>query len=291
MTMELDLFGRVAVVTGASKGIGLAVTRSLAEQGASVIAGALNGSEELELLSEKFAVQVVRVDLTETAGPQFLVDQAISRHGALDILVNNVGAVRPRPDGFLTVTDDDWQATLTINFLVAVRSLRAALPHLVRRTSSCVVTVSSVNAFLPDPAVVDYSAAKAALTNLCKSLSKEFAASGVRINTVSPGPVQQIYGSATTASRPRSRAPAESARKRSPSGRPRTAPPAGSRPRKRWPTSSCSSLVNGPPTSPAVTSSSMADSCRRCNATPEGNQVCSDHVGPHINDPRHAVVP
>jgi NAD(P)-dependent dehydrogenase (short-subunit alcohol dehydrogenase family) len=190
MTMELDLFGKVAVVTGASKGIGLAVTRSLAEQGASVIAGALNGSEELELLSEKFAVQVVRVDLTETAGPQFLVDQAISRHGALDILVNNVGAVRPRPDGFLTVTDDDWQATLRINFLVAVRSLRAALPHLVRRTSSCVVTVSSVNAFLPDPAVVDYSAAKAALTNLCKSLSKEFAASGVRINTVSPGPVQ-----------------------------------------------------------------------------------------------------
>lgn len=190
MTMELDLFGKVAVVTGASKGIGLAVTRSLAEQGASVIAGALNGSEELELLSEKYAVQVERVDLTETAGPQFLVDQAISRHGALDILVNNVGAVRPRPDGFLTVTDDDWQATLTINFLVAVRSLRAALPHLVRRTSSCVVTVSSVNAFLPDPAVVDYSAAKAALTNLCKSLSREFAASGVRINTVSPGPVQ-----------------------------------------------------------------------------------------------------
>jgi NAD(P)-dependent dehydrogenase (short-subunit alcohol dehydrogenase family) len=190
MTMELDLLGKVAVVTGASKGIGLAVTRSLAEQGVSVIAGALNGSEELELLSEKFAVQVVRVDLTETAGPQFLVDQAISRHGALNILVNNVGAVRPRPDGFLTVTDDDWQATLTINFLVAVRSLRAALPHLVRRTSSCVVTVSSVNVFLPDPAVVDYSAAKAALTNLCKSLSKEFAANGVRINTVSPGPVQ-----------------------------------------------------------------------------------------------------
>jgi NAD(P)-dependent dehydrogenase (short-subunit alcohol dehydrogenase family) len=190
MTMDLDLLGKVAVVTGASRGIGLAVTRSLAEEGASVIAGALNGSEELELLSEKFAVKIVGVDLTETAGPQFLVDQAISRHGALDILVNNVGAVHPRPDGFLTVSDDDWQATLTINFLAAVRSMRAALPHLVRRQSSCVVTVSSVNAFLPDPAVVDYSAAKAALTNLCKSLSKEFAASGVRINTVSPGPVQ-----------------------------------------------------------------------------------------------------
>jgi NAD(P)-dependent dehydrogenase (short-subunit alcohol dehydrogenase family) len=190
VTVELELLGKVAVVTGASKGIGLAITRSLAEEGAQVIAGALNGSEELDLLSEKFDVQIVGVDLTETAGPQFLVDQAISQHGALDILVNNVGAVRPRPDGFLTVSDDDWEATLTINFLVAVRSMRAALPHLVRRMSSCIVTVSSVNAFLPDPTVPDYSAAKAASTNLCKSLSKEFAASGVRVNTVSPGPVQ-----------------------------------------------------------------------------------------------------
>ena len=190
MTMELGLFGKVAVVTGASKGIGLAVTRSLAEEGASVIAGALHGSEELDLLSEKFEVHPVRVDLTEAAGPQLLVDQAIDRHGGLDILVNNVGAVRPRLDGFLAVTDDDWQATLTINFLVAVRSMRAALPHLVSRGNSCVVTVSSVNAFLPDPAVLDYSAAKGALANLCKSLSKEFAARGVRINTVSPGPVQ-----------------------------------------------------------------------------------------------------
>jgi NAD(P)-dependent dehydrogenase (short-subunit alcohol dehydrogenase family) len=190
MAMELDLVGKIAVVTGASKGIGLAVTRSLAEQGAVVVAGALKGSDELDLLAEKFEVDAVRLDLTEPSAPQRLVDRAISRHGALDLLVNNVGAVRPRPGGFLTVGDDAWQATFTINFLVAARCMRAALPHLVRRTSSCVVTVSSVNAFLPDPAVVDYSAAKGALTNLCKSLSKEFAASGVRVNTVSPGPVQ-----------------------------------------------------------------------------------------------------
>ena len=202
MTMDLGLLGKVAVVTGASKGIGLAVTRSLAEEGASVIAGALHGSEELDLLSEKFEVHPVRVDLTEAAGPQLLVDQAIDRHGALDILVNNVGAVRPRLDGFLAVTDDDWQATLTINFLVAVRSMRAALPHLVSRGNSCVVTVSSVNAFLPDPAVLDYSAAKGALANLCKSVSKEFAARGVRINTVSPGPVQtDLWETSTTSAR------------------------------------------------------------------------------------------
>ena len=81
------------------------------------------------------------------------------------ILVNNVGAVRPRLDGFLALTDDDWMWALTINFLAAVRTTRAALPHLLQNSASTIVTISSVNAFLPDPAVIDYSAAKAALTN------------------------------------------------------------------------------------------------------------------------------
>jgi NAD(P)-dependent dehydrogenase (short-subunit alcohol dehydrogenase family) len=68
--------------------------------------------------------------------------------------------------------------------------MRAALPHLLRRSQSSIVTVSSVNAVLPDPVVIDYSAAKGALTNVCKALSKEFGARGVRVNTVSPGPVE-----------------------------------------------------------------------------------------------------
>jgi NAD(P)-dependent dehydrogenase (short-subunit alcohol dehydrogenase family) len=225
--MELGLDGKVAVVTGASKGIGLAITRSLAEEGAHVVAGALHGSEELDLLGERFSVQSVRVDLTDPAGPHWLVEDAVGRHGSLDILVNNVGAVRPRVDGFLSVTDEDWQGTHTINLLAAVRSLRAALPHLVRGAPSSVVTVSSVNAFLPDPVVIDYSAAKGALTNLCKALSKEYAARGVRINTVSPGPVQTDLwlgddGVAATVARTGAGTPAEvaaNAAAQSPTGR------------------------------------------------------------------------
>jgi NAD(P)-dependent dehydrogenase (short-subunit alcohol dehydrogenase family) len=80
--------------------------------------------------------------------------------------------------------------SLTINFLAAVRATRAALPHLLANPASSIVTVSSVNALLPDPGVLDYSAAKAALSNFCKSLSKEFGPRGVRVNWVSPGPVQ-----------------------------------------------------------------------------------------------------
>jgi NAD(P)-dependent dehydrogenase (short-subunit alcohol dehydrogenase family) len=90
----------------------------------------------------------------------------------------------------LALTDEDWDWALTINFLAAVRTTRAALPPPARPGSATIVTVSSVNAFVPDPAVIDYSAAKGALTNFCKSVSKEFGPRGVRVNTVSPEPVE-----------------------------------------------------------------------------------------------------
>ncbi|MFF2078964.1 oxidoreductase [Kitasatospora sp. NPDC058162] len=185
--MDLNLSGKVALVTGASKGIGLAVTRALAAEGVSVAAVARGVTGPPADLAPR--VHPVSADLTTAAGPAAAVEEAVSRFGGLDILVNNVGAVRPRPAGFLSVTDEDWVQALTVNFLAAVRTTRAALPHLVERGNASIVTVSSVNAFLPDPTVIDYCAAKAALSNFCKALSKEVGPLGVRVNTVSPGPV------------------------------------------------------------------------------------------------------
>lgn len=187
--MDLGLSDRIAIVTGAGRGIGLAVTRALVREGATVVAGSRKSSPELRALADAGRVLVVETDLSEPAGPRALVASAVARYGGVDILVNNVGAVHPRVDGFLSVTDDDWEATLTINFLAAVRATRAVLPHLVERGGGSIVTVSSVNAFLPDPLVIDYGAAKAALSNFCKAVSKEFGPQGVRVNTVSPGPV------------------------------------------------------------------------------------------------------
>jgi len=184
--MDLGLTGKIAVVTGASKGIGLAVTRALVAEGARVAAGARKPGA----LADLDGVHPIAVDLTTPDGPARLVDEAVATFGGVDILVNNVGAVHPRLDGFLAITDDDWEATLTVNFLAAVRTTRAALPHLLDRAPSTIVTVSSVNAFLPDPGVIDYCAAKAALSNFCKALSKEVGPRGVRVNTVSPGPVE-----------------------------------------------------------------------------------------------------
>ncbi len=187
--MDLHLNNKIAVVTGASKGIGLAVVQGLASEGVKVVAGARESTEELTELVDSFGVHLVSVDLSTQDGPAHLIDEAIATFGGLDILVNNVGAVRPRLGGFLTVSDDDWLWGLTINFLAAVRTTRAALPHLLAHDTSSIVTVSSVNAFLPDPAIIDYTAAKAALTNFSKALSKEVGPKGVRVNTVSPGPV------------------------------------------------------------------------------------------------------
>lgn len=187
--MDLQLSGKVALVTGASKGIGLAITRALAAEGARVVAGAREFSEDDVPPDVRARVHHVALDLSTPDGPAQLVKQAISTFGGLDIIVNNVGGVRPRLGGFLSLTDDDWSWALNINFMSAVRTTRAALPHLLERKGGSIVTVCSVNASLPDPLVIDYSAAKGALRNFCKALSKELGPKGVRVNTISPGPV------------------------------------------------------------------------------------------------------
>ncbi|TQS39698.1 SDR family NAD(P)-dependent oxidoreductase [Cryptosporangium phraense] len=212
--MNLHLYGKTAVVTGASKGIGLAIAQALVGEGANVVTGSRQVSSELKDLADGAAVHPVAVDLTTPEGPAALVDAAVTTYGALDILVNNVGGVRPRPDGFLSVTDDEWAASFTINFLSAVRTTRAALPHLLERGAGSIVTVCSVNATLPDPLVIDYSAAKGALLNFSKSLSKEVGGRGIRVNTISPGPVSTDLwlgadGVASVLSQANSRSPSE----------------------------------------------------------------------------------
>jgi NAD(P)-dependent dehydrogenase (short-subunit alcohol dehydrogenase family) len=187
--VELGLRGKVAVVTGASKGIGLAITQALAAEGVRVVAGARDVGGELTALMTGSTVVPVGVDLTTSHGPQKLIDRA-QDYGGLDILVNNVGALAPRPGGFLSVTDEQWWSSWNVNVMTAVRTTRAALPAMFARGKGSIVTISSINAFLPDPAIIDYTAAKAALTNFSKALSKEVGPRNIRANTVSPGPVE-----------------------------------------------------------------------------------------------------
>jgi NAD(P)-dependent dehydrogenase (short-subunit alcohol dehydrogenase family) len=185
--MDLELTDKVAVVTGAGAGIGLAITQALAAEGAHVIAG----SRSTDALDGLERVTGVAGDLGAPAAPAQLIQRAIDDHGRLDVLVNNVGAVRLRLDGFLALSDEDFEWAMQVNFFIALRATRAALAHMVDHGGGAIVNVASVNAFYhPDGAVIDYGAAKAALVNLTKALSQEFGPKGVRINAVSPGPVE-----------------------------------------------------------------------------------------------------
>jgi NAD(P)-dependent dehydrogenase (short-subunit alcohol dehydrogenase family) len=184
--MDLGLKDKVAIVTGASKGIGLAIVRTLASEGAHVVAGA----RDIGTLTGVPGVTALSVDLVEPQGPSRLVAHAVERHGRVDVLVNNVGGVRLRLGGFLAVNDDDFMWAMQTNFFTALRATRAAIAQMLGQGGGTIVNVSSVNAFFqPDGATIDYGAAKAALSNVTKSLSQEFGARGIRINDVSPGPV------------------------------------------------------------------------------------------------------
>jgi NAD(P)-dependent dehydrogenase (short-subunit alcohol dehydrogenase family) len=184
--MDLGLQGKVAVVTGAGKGIGLAVTTALADEGAHVVAGSLT-TDSLDGLK---GVTPMAVDLAAPDGPGRLIQRAVADHGRIDVLVNNVGAVRMRLEGFLATSDEDFAWAMQMNFFIALRASRAALTAMVERGAGAIVNVASVNAFFqPDSATIDYGAAKAALVNLTKALSQEFGPHGIRVNAVSPGPV------------------------------------------------------------------------------------------------------
>jgi NAD(P)-dependent dehydrogenase (short-subunit alcohol dehydrogenase family) len=186
--MDLGLVGKRAVVTGASKGIGLAVARTLAAEGVHVVAGSRQTSTELKELVSRGQATTVQVDLASETGPRQLIEAALDG-GRVDILINNAGGVTPRTDGSGSVTDEEWSDSINLILMAAVRTARAVLPHMIETGGGVIVNTASVNASLPDPVVVDYSAAKAALVNFSKALSKEVGPHGIRVNTVSPGPV------------------------------------------------------------------------------------------------------
>lgn len=185
--MDLKLAGKTAIVTGASRGIGLATARALVEEGVQVVGVSRTITPELK----DVAPRSVAADLSTRDGARAAIDAAVVAFGGIDILVNNVGGGdvdKLKLGGFLDAGDDQWQQLLDLNLMSAVRASRGALPSLIARRGA-IINVSSINARVPSTGPVGYSESKAALTALGKRLSEEFGPQGVRVNTVSPGPV------------------------------------------------------------------------------------------------------
>jgi len=187
--MELGLGGRRAVVTGGSKGIGLAVAAELAREGAAVSICARNPQEVAaaaeQLRAHGGTVHEQVVDVTDSAQVSAYVEAAAAALGGIDILVNNAGAAHPGT--FETLTDDDWHGDLDVKLFSQIRCTRAALPHLRESAAARVININAIYARYPDPKFFATTVNRAACLNLNKALALEFGPEGILVNSVNIG--------------------------------------------------------------------------------------------------------
>jgi len=178
----LEFAGKRVLVTGGTKGIGAAVVKRLAAAGAAVLTTARSvpaagGSDHF-----------IQADVSTRAGADRVIEATLDRFGGLDILINSVGGSTAPGGGALALTDDHWQQALDLNLLSAVRLDRGFLPSMLKQGRGVIVHVSSIQRTMPlFEATLAYAAAKAALSNYSKGLSKEMAPRGIRVNSVAPG--------------------------------------------------------------------------------------------------------
>ena len=181
------LSGRVALVTGGSKGIGAAIVRGLADAGASVVSTSRSGGA-----SDNDRVRQIRADVRTPADATRSVQEAVTVFGGLDILVNNagVGAFANVAD----MSDDEWRAVIETNVSGVFYCCRAAIPHLRRRGAGWIINISSLAAKNPFVGGAAYSASKAALNNFSEALMQEVRHDNIRVSYIMPGSVATDFG-------------------------------------------------------------------------------------------------
>lgn len=170
------------LVTGGTRGIGEAIVERLVRGGGNVMATAR--SQPAAGTPDQF----VQADISTSEGVDLVVNAVVDRLGGIDILIHNVGGSTASGGGALALSDDDWQGAFDTNLFAAVRLDRAFLPSMLKQGTGVIIHVSSIQRSLPlYDSTLAYAAAKAALTNYSKGLSKEVSPKGIRVNTVAPG--------------------------------------------------------------------------------------------------------
>jgi 3-oxoacyl-[acyl-carrier protein] reductase len=191
--MDLQLKDKVAVVTGSSRGLGLAIATSLAAEGCRVCLSARTegplraAAEAVSAISgDARRVTAVAADVSQPEGVQSIIDGAVAAFGGIDILVNNVGL--GRGGGLLETQDAEWQEAIDQTLLPAVRASRLAVPHMQRRGGGSIIIIASIFGREAGGRMT-YNVVKAAEISLAKSLAQQLAASNIRVNSVSPGSI------------------------------------------------------------------------------------------------------
>lgn len=189
--MDLKLDGKVALITGASRGLGAACAGLLAAEGARLALSARN-AETLEATAAEIRaatgaeVSVVAQDLTEPDGADNVASAVLDSHGRIDILINSAGAARGGV--FWEITDEVWEQSLALKFFATVRMIRAVMPAMRDQKYGRIVTIVGNGGIQPSPRALPGGTANAALLALTSGLAREVAADGISINAVNPGP-------------------------------------------------------------------------------------------------------
>jgi 3-oxoacyl-[acyl-carrier protein] reductase len=197
----IDLSGRVAIVTGASRGIGRAIAQHLAQQGATVVAAARGENARAvaeEIVAAGGRAEAVSLDVTESGAPEQLVASTVERHSRIDVLVNNAGIARDQL--LLRMKRDDWDAVLATNLTAAFTLSQAVLKPMIRQRGGRIISISSVVGQSGNAGQANYAASKAGLIGFTKALALEVASRGITANVVAPGLIETDMTRALTES-------------------------------------------------------------------------------------------
>lgn len=185
--MEMN---KVALITGASKGIGAATAIMFAQNGYDVIINYCTSAESAILLEKSlkengFSALSYMADVSKSNDVKRMVEDVIARFGKIDVLINNAGIAQQKL--FTDITDEDWQKMVSVNLTGTFNCCRAVIPHMVSRKSGSIINTSSIWGMTGASCEVHYSAVKAGIIGMTKALAKELGPSGIRVNCVAPG--------------------------------------------------------------------------------------------------------